>query len=366
MGLSVGIVGLPNVGKSTIFNALTNASVASENYAFCTIEPNHGIVNVPDPRIKIINQYIKTEKIVYNSIEFVDIAGLVKGASKGEGLGNKFLSHIRDVNAIIHVLRCFDDKNITHVDGEIDPIRDIETINTELILKDIDTVEKRINSISKLAKSGDKNAHKEYELMLLILDELNNENMIHSINLNENQKMLIKSFSLLTSKAMIFVANISEKELANSNNSYNLEMLLQYCKEKKQPLIMLSGAIEMEIASIPKNEQKEFLQTYNLSESGLSKMISEAYKILALETFFTAGPKEIRAWPIIKGATAPQAAGVIHTDFQRGFIKAEVYNIKDLIDLKSEHEIKSAGRLRQEGKDYIINNGDIIFFKFNV
>ena len=366
MGLSVGIVGLPNVGKSTIFNALTNASVASENYAFCTIEPNHGIVNVPDPRIKIINQYIKTEKIVYNSIEFVDIAGLVKGASKGEGLGNKFLSHIRDVNAIIHVLRCFDDKNITHVDGEINPIRDIETINTELILKDIDTVEKRINSISKLAKSGDKNAHKEYELMLLILDKLNNENMIHSINLNENQKMLIKSFSLLTSKAMIFVANISEKELANSNNSYNLEMLLQYCKEKNQPLIMLSGAIEMEIASIPKNEQKEFLQTYNLSESGLSKMISEAYKILALETFFTAGPKEIRAWPIIKGATAPQAAGVIHTDFQRGFIKAEVYNIKDLIDLKSEYEIKSAGRLRQEGKDYIINNGDIIFFKFNV
>ena len=366
MGLSVGIVGLPNVGKSTIFNALTNASVASENYAFCTIEPNHGIVNVPDPRIKIINQYIKTEKIVYNSIEFVDIAGLVKGASKGEGLGNKFLSHIRDVNAIIHVLRCFDDKNITHVDGEIDPIRDIETINTELILKDIDTVEKRINSISKLAKSGDKNAHKEYELMLLILDKLNNENMIHSINLNKNQKMLIKSFSLLTSKAMIFVANISEKELANSNNSYNLEMLLQYCKEKNQPLIMLSGAIEMEIASIPKNEQKEFLQTYNLSESGLSKMISEAYKILALETFFTAGPKEIRAWPIIKGATAPQAAGVIHTDFQRGFIKAEVYNIKDLIDLKSEYEIKSAGRLRQEGKDYIINNGDIIFFKFNV
>ena len=366
MGLSVGIVGLPNVGKSTIFNALTNASVASENYAFCTIEPNHGIVNVPDPRIKIINQYIKTEKIVYNSIEFVDIAGLVKGASKGEGLGNKFLSHIRDVNAIIHVLRCFDDKNITHVDGEINPIRDIETINTELILKDIDTVEKRINSISKLAKSGDKNAHKEYELMLLILDKLNNENMIHSINLNENQKMLIKSFSLLTSKAMIFVANISEKELANSNNSYNMEMLLQYCKEKNQPLIMLSGAIEMEIASIPKNEQKEFLQTYNLSESGLSKMISEAYKILALETFFTAGPKEIRAWPIIKGATAPQAAGVIHTDFQRGFIKAEVYNIKDLIDLKSEYEIKSAGRLRQEGKDYIINNGDIIFFKFNV
>tara|TARA_B100001750_G_C15508152_1_gene601803 strand:+ start:1753 stop:2853 length:1101 start_codon:yes stop_codon:yes gene_type:complete len=366
MGLSVGIVGLPNVGKSTIFNALTNASVASENYAFCTIEPNHGIVNVPDSRIEIINQYIETEKIVYNSIEFVDIAGLVKGASKGEGLGNKFLSHIRDVNAIIHVLRCFDNKDITHVDGEINPIRDIETINTELILKDIETVEKRINSISKLAKSGDKNAQKEYELMLLIVDELNDGNMIYSINLNTSQKTLIKSFSLLTSKPMIFVANISEEELANSNNSNNMKMLLQYCEEKKQSLIILSGAIEMEIASMPKNEQKEFLETYNLRESGLSKMISEAYRILALETFFTAGPKEIHAWPILKGSTAPQAAGVIHTDFQRGFIKAEIYNIKDLVELKSEYEIKNAGRLRQEGKDYIVHDGDIVFFKFNV
>ena len=364
MGLSVGIVGLPNVGKSTIFNALTNASVASENYAFCTIEPNHGIVNISDPRIKIINQYIETEKIIYNSIEFVDIAGLVKGASKGEGLGNKFLSHIRDVNAIIHVLRCFDNKDITHVDGEINPIRDIETINTELILKDIETAEKRINSISKLAKSGDKNAQKEYELMLLIADELNDGKMIYSINLNASQKILIKSFSFLTSKPMIFVANISEKELTDLND--DVKMLLQYCKEKNQSLIILSGAIEMEIASMPKNEQKEFLETYNLKESGLSKMISEAYKILSLETFFTAGPKEIRAWPIAKGSTAPQAAGVIHTDFQRGFIKAEIYNIKDLVELKSEHEIKNAGRLRQEGKDYIIHDGDIIFFKFNV
>ena len=366
MGLSVGIVGLPNVGKSTIFNALTNASVASENYAFCTIEPNHGIVNVPDSRIKTINSYIETEKIIYNTIEFVDIAGLVQGASKGEGLGNKFLSHIRDVSAIIHVLRCFENENITHVDGEVNPIRDIETINTELILKDIETVEKRILSVSKLAKGGDKNAKNELMLMEYILEALNNGKMIYEMNLDENQMLEIKSFSLLTSKSMIFVANISENDLLNMNNNQHIKSLEQYCINNKQSLIILSGAIEMEISSMPENEQQEFLDTYNLKESSLNKMISEAYKTLNLETFFTAGPKEIRAWPIIKGSTAPEAAGVIHSDFQRGFIRAETYNIDDLVELNNEQEIKNAGKLRQEGKDYIVNDGDIIFFKFNV
>ena len=366
MGLSVGIVGLPNVGKSTIFNALTNASVASENYAFCTIEPNHGIVNVPDSRIKTINSYIETEKIIYNTIEFVDIAGLVQGASKGEGLGNKFLSHIRDVSAIIHVLRCFENENITHVDGEVNPIRDIETINTELILKDIETVEKRILSVSKLAKGGDKNAKNELVLMESILEALNNGKMIYEMNLDENQMLEIKSFSLLTSKSMIFVANISENDLLNMNNNQHIKSLEQYCINNKQSLIILSGAIEMEISSMPENEQQEFLDTYNLKESSLNKMISEAYKTLNLETFFTAGPKEIRAWPIIKGSTAPEAAGVIHSDFQRGFIRAETYNIDDLVELNNEQEIKNAGKLRQEGKDYIVNDGDIIFFKFNV
>ena len=366
MGLSVGIVGLPNVGKSTIFNALTNASVASENYAFCTIEPNHGIVNVPDSRIKTINSYIQTEKIIYNTIEFVDIAGLVQGASKGEGLGNKFLSHIRDVSAIIHVLRCFENENITHVDGEVNPIRDIETINTELILKDIETVEKRILSVSKLAKGGDKNAKNELMLMEYILEALNNGKMIYQMNLDENQILEIKSFSLLTSKSMIFVANISENDLLNMNNNQHIKSLEQYCINNKQSLIILSGAIEMEISSMPENEQQEFLDTYNLKESSLNKMISEAYKTLNLETFFTAGPKEIRAWPIIKGSTAPEAAGVIHSDFQRGFIRAETYNIDDLVELNNEQEIKNAGKLRQEGKDYIVNDGDIIFFKFNV
>ena len=366
MGLSVGIVGLPNVGKSTIFNALTNASVASENYAFCTIEPNHGIVNVPDSRIKTINSYIQTEKIIYNTIEFVDIAGLVQGASKGEGLGNKFLSHIRDVSAIIHVLRCFENENITHVDGEVNPIRDIETINTELILKDIETVEKRILSVSKLAKGGDKNAKNELMLMEYILEALNNGKMIYQMNLDENQILEIKSFSLLTSKSMIFVANISENDLLNMNNNQHIKSLEQYCINNKQSLIILSGAIEMEISSMPENEQQEFLDTYNLKESSLNKMISEAYKTLNLETFFTAGPKEIRAWPIIKGSTAPEAAGVIHSDFQRGFIRAETYNIDDLVELNNEQEIKNAGKLRQEGKDYIVNDGDVIFFKFNV
>ena len=366
MGLSVGIVGLPNVGKSTIFNALTNASVASENYAFCTIEPNHGIVNVPDQRIKTINSYIETEKIIYNTIEFVDIAGLVQGASKGEGLGNKFLSHIRDVSAIIHVLRCFENENITHVDGAVNPIRDIETINTELILKDIETVEKRIQSVSKLAKGGDKNAKKELDLMESILEALNNGKMIYQMDLDEDQMKEIKSFSLLTSKSMIFVANISEEDLLNTDNNDHVKSLDEYCRNNKQSLIILSGAIEMEISSMPEDEQEEFLETYNLKESSLNKMISEAYKTLNLETFFTAGPKEIRAWPIIKGATAPEAAGVIHTDFQRGFIRAETYNINDLIQFENEQEIKNAGKLRQEGKDYIINDGDIIFFKFNV
>ena len=365
MSLSVGIIGLPNVGKSTIFNALTEAKVASENYPFCTIDPNHGIVQVPDKRIEQINSYIETEKIIYNSIEFVDIAGLVKGASTGEGLGNKFLSQIRNVDAIIHVVRCFDSKDITHVDGNVNPVRDIETINTELILKDIESIDKRINNVTKIAKSGDKNAKTELDLLNKINNHLNEGDLIINLKLTEEEKVMLKSFALLTSKPMIFVANISDHDLANENNNHS-KALLEYATSKNKTVVELSGSIEMEIAGIDKEDQLEFLKEYGLEESGLNKMIRSAYKILNLETFFTAGPKEIRAWSIPKGASAPNAAGVIHTDFERGFIKAEVYNIEDLIEYKNEENIKSAGKLRQEGKDYIVNDGDIIFFKFNV
>jgi len=365
MSLSVGIIGLPNVGKSTIFNALTNATVASENYAFCTIDPNHGIVQVPDPRIDIISSHIQTEKIIYNTIEFVDIAGLVKGASTGEGLGNKFLSQIRNVDAIIHVVRCFENKDIVHVDGAIDPVRDIETIHTELILKDIESIDKRIKNVEKLAKSGNKDAKNEFELLIKISDYLNRGNLIVDLELSDDERLKLKSFSLLTAKPIIFVANISDDDLINETNQY-YESLSIYIKERKKTLMPLSGSIEMEIAGMPKEEQIEYLKEFGLNESGLHKMIRHAYTILDLETFFTAGPKEIRAWPIYKGSTAPVAAGVIHSDFERGFIKAEVYNIKDLIQFKNEEQIKSAGKLRQEGKDYIVNDGDLIFFKFNV
>ena len=365
MSLSVGIIGLPNVGKSTIFNALTEAKVASENYPFCTIDPNHGIVQVPDNRIEQINSYIETEKIIYNSIEFVDIAGLVKGASTGEGLGNKFLSQIRNVDAIIHVVRCFESKDITHVDGNVNPVRDIETINTELILKDIESIDKRINNVTKIAKSGDKNAKTELDLLNKINNHLNEGDLIINLELTDEEKVMLKSFALLTSKPMIFVANISDNDLMNENNNHS-KALLEYATSKNKTVVELSGSIEMEIAGIDKEDQLEFLKEYGLEESGLNKMIRSAYKILNLETFFTAGPKEIRAWSIPKGASAPNAAGVIHTDFERGFIKAEVYNIEDLIEFKNEENIKSAGKLRQEGKDYIVNDGDIIFFKFNV
>jgi len=365
MSLSVGIIGLPNVGKSTIFNALTEAKVASENYPFCTIDPNHGIVQVPDKRIEQINSYIETEKIIYNSIEFVDIAGLVKGASTGEGLGNKFLSQIRNVDAIIHVVRCFESKDITHVDGNVNPVRDIETINTELILKDMESIDKRINNVTKIAKSGDKNAKAELDLLNKINDHLNEGDLIINLQLTEEEKVILKSFALLTSKPMIFVANISDNDLINENSDHT-KALLEYASSKNKTVVELSGSIEMEIAGIDKKDQLEFLKEYGLEESGLNKMIRNSYKILNLETFFTAGPKEIRAWSIPKGATAPNAAGVIHTDFERGFIKAEVYNIEDLIQFQNEENIKSAGKLRQEGKDYIVNDGDIIFFKFNV
>ena len=365
MSLKVGIVGLPNVGKSTIFNALTKSNVSSENFPFCTIDPNHGVVPIPDKRLNQITSYIKTEKIIPTVVEFVDIAGLVKGASAGEGLGNTFLSHIRDVDAIIHVVRCFEDNNITHVEGNVDPVRDLEIINTELIIKDLDTLEKRIKKIERQAKSKIKEAVEEYNCLIKIQERLNRNDPINKNEFGKSDLKTLKSLSLLTLKPMMYLANISENNLIGNNNIV-FNAFKEYCALKNLSLVSLCGDIEMQIAVMSDEDQKIFCDEYGLDEPGLNKMIRGAYKLLNLETYFTAGPKEVRAWTIKKNSKAPKGAGVIHTDFERGFIKAEVYHIEDLITYKSEVAIKTAGKIRQEGKEYIIQDGDIILFKFNV
>ena len=363
--MKIGIVGLPNVGKSTLFNSITKAGAECANYPFCTIEPNVGVVPVPDERLDTLSQMYHPQKVTHAIVEFVDIAGLVKGASKGEGLGNKFLSHIREVDAIAEVVRCFEDSNIVHVDGSINPIRDIETINLELIFADIETVEKRIEKAKKMLKA-DKKYQIEIDLLERIKTNLENNIPARGLEYNEDEKTILKDMFLLTNKPIIYIANVSEEQLSNVNNDDNVKKVIEYAKQEKAEVIPLCIKIEEELGTLDPNDKKEMLDVLGLKESGLDTLIKKSYDLLGLMSFLTAGEPEVRAWTIKKGTTAPIAAGKIHTDIQRGFIKAEVVSYDDLVREGSILQAKEKGLVRQEGKEYIMQDGDIVLFKFNV
>lgn len=365
--MKLGIVGLPNVGKSTLFNAITQAGAEAANYPFCTIEPNVGVVAVPDYRLDELAKMYNPEKYTPAIIEFYDIAGLVKGASKGEGLGNKFLSHIREVEAIVHVVRCFDDPNIVHVDGSVDPVRDIETINLELIFSDMEVLEKRMDKTRKSARSGDKKAQEELDFMERLYKHLESGKPARALDMNDEERELLKQYFLLTSKPVLYAANISEDELLEGyeNNEY-VKAVEEYAKNEGSEVIPICAKIEEEIASLDKDEKEEFLKDYGLEEPGLNRLIKASYKLLGLISFLTAGPKEVRAWTIKKGTKAPQAAGKIHSDMERGFIRAEVIPFETLIKCGSETAAKEKGLIRSEGKDYVMQDGDVVVFRFNV
>ena len=365
MALKCGIVGLPNVGKSTLFNCLSNAKAQSANFPFCTIEPNVGTITVPDPRLQELEAIVKPERVVPTTMEIVDIAGLVKGASKGEGLGNQFLANIRETDAIIHVLRCFDDGNIIHVDGSVNPIRDKEVIDYELQLKDLETIEKKIASLARMVKSGDKETVKTFELAENIKKTIEQGKSVRSMEFNEIDAAIVKSFQLITSKPVLYICNVDEASV-KTGNKY-VDIVKEAVRDEDAQVLVIGAKIEADITELETYEERQmFLDELGLEEPGVNRLIRSAYKLLDLDTYFTAGVKEVRAWTVKKGSTGPQAAGVIHTDFEKGFIRAEVMKYNDFVSLGSEQAVKEAGKFKVEGKEYIVQDGDIMHFRFNV